>query len=136
MRNFHRRRLSSSSAATQGLAGAASALVQLVRLILWFIQKWLLGRTPRQAYKVRARHTRRWRRADVSLGFLCYASCEYYSHIVARSTNLYFIGRLWCGSSAVVSPRYYWLRLLGRFAHHQWLGYALVLLVLPGVEVL
>ncbi|KAF8160922.1 DUF221 family protein [Crassisporium funariophilum] len=37
---------------TQGLAGAGSALVQLAPLVLHFIRKWFLGRTPRQAYEV------------------------------------------------------------------------------------
>ncbi|TFK46380.1 DUF221-domain-containing protein [Heliocybe sulcata] len=37
---------------TQGLTGAASALIQLGSLILHFIRKWFLGRTPRQAYGV------------------------------------------------------------------------------------
>lgn len=37
---------------TQGLAGAGSALVQLFPLILHFVKKWFLGRTPRQAYEV------------------------------------------------------------------------------------
>ncbi|KAJ7079066.1 DUF221 family protein [Mycena belliarum] len=37
---------------TQGLAGAGAALAQLFPIILHFIQKWFLGRTPRQAYKV------------------------------------------------------------------------------------
>ncbi|KAF9528530.1 DUF221 family protein [Crepidotus variabilis] len=37
---------------TQGLAGAGSALVQLGPLLLHYIRKWFLGRTPRQAYGV------------------------------------------------------------------------------------
>ncbi|TEB37492.1 DUF221-domain-containing protein [Coprinellus micaceus] len=37
---------------TQGLAGAGSALVQLVPLVLHYVKKWFLGRTPRQAYGV------------------------------------------------------------------------------------
>ncbi|KAG9226508.1 hypothetical protein CCMSSC00406_0005825 [Pleurotus cornucopiae] len=37
---------------TQGLAGAGGALIQLMPLILHYIQKWFLGRTPRQAYRV------------------------------------------------------------------------------------
>ncbi|CAA7259132.1 unnamed protein product [Cyclocybe aegerita] len=37
---------------TQGLAGAGSALVQLAPLVLHYIRKWFLGRTPRQAYEV------------------------------------------------------------------------------------
>ncbi|KAF9467356.1 DUF221 family protein [Collybia nuda] len=37
---------------TQGLAGAGGALLQLVPLVLHFIRKWFLGRTPRQAYGV------------------------------------------------------------------------------------
>ncbi|KAG6898143.1 hypothetical protein C0992_004859 [Termitomyces sp. T32_za158] len=37
---------------TQGLAGAGSALVQLVPLVLHFFKKRFLGRTPRQAYEV------------------------------------------------------------------------------------
>ncbi|KAF8070342.1 DUF221 family protein [Lyophyllum atratum] len=37
---------------TQGLAGAGGALVQLVPLIIHYIRKWFLGRTPRQAYGV------------------------------------------------------------------------------------
>lgn len=37
---------------TQGLTGAASALIQLGPLIFHFIRKWFLGRTPRQAYGV------------------------------------------------------------------------------------
>ncbi|RDB24859.1 Uncharacterized protein RSN1 [Hypsizygus marmoreus] len=37
---------------TQGLAGAGGALAQLVPLILHFIRKSFLGRTPRQAYAV------------------------------------------------------------------------------------
>ncbi|KAG5221026.1 phosphoglycerate mutase [Salix suchowensis] len=37
---------------TQGLAGAGGALIQLIPLILHYIQKWFLGRTPRQAYRV------------------------------------------------------------------------------------
>lgn len=38
---------------TQGLAGAATALLQLVPIILYYIKKFFLGRTPRQAYNVR-----------------------------------------------------------------------------------
>ncbi|KDQ59601.1 hypothetical protein JAAARDRAFT_153575 [Jaapia argillacea MUCL 33604] len=38
--------------ATQGLAGAASALIQLGPLVIHFVKKWFLGRTPRQAYSV------------------------------------------------------------------------------------
>ncbi|KAJ7085862.1 DUF221 family protein [Mycena crocata] len=37
---------------TQGLAGAGAALAQLFPIILHFIQKWFLGRTPRQAFNV------------------------------------------------------------------------------------
>ncbi|RXW15422.1 hypothetical protein EST38_g10427 [Candolleomyces aberdarensis] len=37
---------------TQGLAGAGGALVQLAPLVLHFVKKWFLGRTPRQAYEV------------------------------------------------------------------------------------
>ncbi|KAF8637999.1 hypothetical protein AX16_010631 [Volvariella volvacea WC 439] len=37
---------------TQGLAGAGNALAQFVPLLLHFIKKWFLGRTPRQAYEV------------------------------------------------------------------------------------
>ncbi|KAJ7495963.1 DUF221 family protein [Mycena galericulata] len=37
---------------TQGLAGAGAALAQLFPIALHFIQKWLLGRTPRQAFNV------------------------------------------------------------------------------------
>ncbi|KDR75323.1 hypothetical protein GALMADRAFT_226985 [Galerina marginata CBS 339.88] len=37
---------------TQGLAGAGSALVQLVPLVMHYLRKWFLGRTPRQAYEV------------------------------------------------------------------------------------
>jgi hypothetical protein len=37
---------------TQGLAGAGSALVQLVPLIIHYLRKWFFGRTPRQAYDV------------------------------------------------------------------------------------
>lgn len=37
---------------TQGLAGAGAALAQIAPLVLHFINKWLLGRTPRQAYEV------------------------------------------------------------------------------------
>ncbi|ESK88187.1 duf221 family protein [Moniliophthora roreri MCA 2997] len=37
---------------TQGLAGAGIALAQLIPMILHFIKKWFLGRTPRQAYGV------------------------------------------------------------------------------------
>ncbi|KAF7361617.1 hypothetical protein MVEN_00504900 [Mycena venus] len=37
---------------TQGLAGAGAALAQLFPIILHFIRKWFLGRTPRQAYGV------------------------------------------------------------------------------------
>ncbi|PFH52049.1 hypothetical protein AMATHDRAFT_57827 [Amanita thiersii Skay4041] len=37
---------------TQGLAGAGSALAQIVPLVLHYVRKWLLGRTPRQAYNV------------------------------------------------------------------------------------
>ncbi|KAJ7680638.1 DUF221 family protein [Mycena polygramma] len=37
---------------TQGLAGAGAALAQLVPLIIHYIRKWLLGRTPRQAFNV------------------------------------------------------------------------------------
>jgi hypothetical protein len=36
---------------TQGLSGAASALIQLGALVLHYYQKWYAGRTPRQAYK-------------------------------------------------------------------------------------
>ncbi|EIN07902.1 DUF221-domain-containing protein [Punctularia strigosozonata HHB-11173 SS5] len=38
--------------ATQGLSGAASALIQLGPLIMHYVKKWFLGRTPRQAYGV------------------------------------------------------------------------------------
>ncbi|EKM57401.1 uncharacterized protein PHACADRAFT_92160 [Phanerochaete carnosa HHB-10118-sp] len=37
---------------TQGLTGAGSALLQVGQLIGHFVRKWLLGRTPRQAYAV------------------------------------------------------------------------------------
>lgn len=37
---------------TQGLAGAGAALVQLFSLIMYFVRKRFLGRTPRQAYEV------------------------------------------------------------------------------------
>lgn len=37
---------------TQGLAGAGMALIQLGSLVMHYIQKWFLGRTPRQAYGV------------------------------------------------------------------------------------
>ncbi|KAJ7497585.1 DUF221 family protein [Mycena latifolia] len=37
---------------TQGLAGAGAALAQLFPIVLHFIQKWFLGRTPRQAFNV------------------------------------------------------------------------------------
>ncbi|KAK7039087.1 phosphate metabolism protein 7 [Paramarasmius palmivorus] len=37
---------------TQGLAGAGIALAQLIPMIIHFIKKWFLGRTPRQAYGV------------------------------------------------------------------------------------
>ncbi|KAL0946485.1 hypothetical protein HGRIS_012702 [Hohenbuehelia grisea] len=37
---------------TQGLAGAGMALIQLAPLVLHYIRKWFLGRTPRQAYNV------------------------------------------------------------------------------------
>ncbi|KAJ6594223.1 DUF221 family protein [Mycena capillaripes] len=37
---------------TQGLAGAGAALAQLVPLVLHYIRKWFLGRTPRQAFDV------------------------------------------------------------------------------------
>ncbi|TFK74613.1 DUF221-domain-containing protein [Pluteus cervinus] len=37
---------------TQGLAGAGNALAQFVPLLIHFIRKWFLGRTPRQAYEV------------------------------------------------------------------------------------
>ncbi|KAJ7629889.1 hypothetical protein B0H17DRAFT_1109402 [Mycena rosella] len=37
---------------TQGLAGAGAALAQLFPILIHFIQKWFLGRTPRQAYNV------------------------------------------------------------------------------------
>ncbi|KAF8893933.1 late exocytosis, associated with Golgi transport-domain-containing protein [Infundibulicybe gibba] len=37
---------------TQGLAGAGGALAQVVPLLIYFIRKWFLGRTPRQAYAV------------------------------------------------------------------------------------
>ncbi|GJE89817.1 hypothetical protein PsYK624_059250 [Phanerochaete sordida] len=37
---------------TQGLTGAGSALLQVGQLVGHFIKKWLLGRTPRQAYGV------------------------------------------------------------------------------------
>ncbi|KAG8890163.1 hypothetical protein FRB99_003920, partial [Tulasnella sp. 403] len=36
---------------TTGFAGAASALLQLVPLLLYFVNRWLFGDTPRQAYK-------------------------------------------------------------------------------------
>jgi hypothetical protein len=36
----------------QGLSGAGSALIQLVPLIMHYVRKWFLGRTPRQAYEV------------------------------------------------------------------------------------
>ncbi|KIP05884.1 hypothetical protein PHLGIDRAFT_119442 [Phlebiopsis gigantea 11061_1 CR5-6] len=37
---------------TQGLTGAGSALLQVGQLIGHYVKKWLLGRTPRQAYQV------------------------------------------------------------------------------------
>lgn len=37
---------------TQGLTGAGSALLQVGQLLGHFVRKWLLGRTPRQAYAV------------------------------------------------------------------------------------
>lgn len=36
---------------TTGLTGAASALLQVASLFLYFIHRWLFGDTPRQAYK-------------------------------------------------------------------------------------
>jgi len=41
-----------ASSVTQGLAGAGAALLQLTDLILYFIKKWFLGCTPRQAFRV------------------------------------------------------------------------------------
>ncbi|KAG6920077.1 hypothetical protein DXG01_010145 [Tephrocybe rancida] len=38
---------------TQGLAGAGGALAQVVPLVFYFIRKWFLGHTPRQAYEVK-----------------------------------------------------------------------------------
>lgn len=40
------------STVTQGLSGAGSAILQLGDLLIHFIRKWFLGRTPRQAYTV------------------------------------------------------------------------------------
>ncbi|GJE96634.1 hypothetical protein PsYK624_128340 [Phanerochaete sordida] len=37
---------------TQGLSGAGSALLQVGTLGMYFVKKWFLGRTPRQAYEV------------------------------------------------------------------------------------
>ncbi|KAJ7217741.1 DUF221 family protein [Mycena pura] len=37
---------------TQGLAGAGAALAQLFPIVIHFVRKWLLGRTPRQAFSV------------------------------------------------------------------------------------
>ncbi|KJA27716.1 hypothetical protein HYPSUDRAFT_62761 [Hypholoma sublateritium FD-334 SS-4] len=37
---------------TQGLAGAGTAILQLVPLAAFYLRKWILGRTPRQAYDV------------------------------------------------------------------------------------
>ncbi|KAF7376421.1 hypothetical protein MSAN_00057600 [Mycena sanguinolenta] len=37
---------------TQGLAGAGAALAQLFPIVIHFVRKWFLGRTPRQAYSV------------------------------------------------------------------------------------
>ncbi|KAF8917993.1 hypothetical protein CPB85DRAFT_1284409 [Mucidula mucida] len=37
---------------TQGLAAAGGALAQLVPIVLHYVSKWFLGRTPRQAYAV------------------------------------------------------------------------------------
>ncbi|KIJ24983.1 hypothetical protein M422DRAFT_194019 [Sphaerobolus stellatus SS14] len=37
---------------TRGLTGAGSALLQVFTLLVYFIKKWFLGRTPRQAYRV------------------------------------------------------------------------------------
>ncbi|KAJ7045820.1 DUF221 family protein [Mycena alexandri] len=37
---------------TQGLAGAGGALAQLFPIVLHYIRKWFLGRTPRQAFGV------------------------------------------------------------------------------------
>ncbi|KAK0441132.1 DUF221 family protein [Armillaria borealis] len=37
---------------TQGFAGAGGALAQLMPLVLHYIRKWFLGRTPRQAFSV------------------------------------------------------------------------------------
>ncbi|KAJ7187941.1 DUF221 family protein [Mycena filopes] len=37
---------------TQGLAGAGAALAQLFPIVLHYIRKWFLGRTPRQAFGV------------------------------------------------------------------------------------
>ncbi|KIO24905.1 hypothetical protein M407DRAFT_15343 [Tulasnella calospora MUT 4182] len=36
---------------TAGLAGAASALLQIAGLVLYFVHRWLFGDTPRQAYQ-------------------------------------------------------------------------------------
>ncbi|KAG8984560.1 hypothetical protein FRB90_005237 [Tulasnella sp. 427] len=36
---------------TTGLAGAASALLQLAGLVLYFVHRWLFGDTPRQAFR-------------------------------------------------------------------------------------
>ncbi|KAF7306002.1 hypothetical protein HMN09_00754700 [Mycena chlorophos] len=37
---------------TQGLAGAGAAMAQLFPIVIHFIRKWFLGRTPRQAFNV------------------------------------------------------------------------------------
>ncbi|KAJ7747247.1 DUF221 family protein [Mycena metata] len=37
---------------TQGLAGAGAALAQLFPIVIHYIRKWFLGRTPRQAFGV------------------------------------------------------------------------------------
>ncbi|KAF7321922.1 hypothetical protein MKEN_00714500 [Mycena kentingensis (nom. inval.)] len=37
---------------TQGLAGAGAAMAQLFPIVIHFIRKWFLGRTPRQAFHV------------------------------------------------------------------------------------
>ncbi|KAJ7072039.1 DUF221 family protein [Mycena amicta] len=37
---------------TQGLAGAGAAMAQLFPIVIHFVKKWFLGRTPRQAFSV------------------------------------------------------------------------------------
>jgi hypothetical protein len=103
---------------TQGLSGAASALIQLGALVLHYYQKWYAGRTPRQAYKAT------FVMPSADFGVI---------HFGWRWTWL--TSRAGC-PTADISPGHYRTRLLRDQPCHQRLGRCELLPVLFVMEVL